>query len=288
MQTAKAMLGRAVEAAKAATVKEMEDERRTHDLLYGPDSELNLNMGDQRLNQLAALTYNSSSCERMFALLEKALEPTENTWKSIHKALLLLHTIVLYGSELAVDKSIQLARYVNKLVDYNSATVKRRGFLTKVGGSDFGAPVRLQARVLNPILLTDDAIRRARKEAREAGGNSMVPLGQLIDEPKSSGGPALSFGQGIESSVGAGFDLGAVPGMYENRPERYFDSANDPRRQAVVTGDSQATRDVSSSSLLFYSLSVFLSFSPLVSQTSFNKLSPSQPLATRRPWHPLC
>ena len=240
-------MGRAVDVAKTAineaTKRAMEDERRTHDLLFGEGLEQNINMGDQRLNQLAALTYNADSCERMFALIEKALEPTENTWKSIHRALLLLHTIVLYGSELAVDTSIKMARYVHKLVDYNSATVKRRGFLTKVGGTDFGAPVRMVAQTLDPILLTDQAIRKARREAREAGGNSMVPLGQIVEESKAA--PTFSFGQGLDSSVGAGFDLAAVPGMYENRPERYFDKRDDPRKRPTVTGDAQHTRDVS-------------------------------------------
>lgn len=242
------MMGRAADAAKevakTVTAKTMEDERRTHDLLFGPGIEQNIGMGDQRLNQLAALTYNSDSCERMFALIERALEPTENKWNNIHRALLLLHTIVLYGSELAVDMSIKMARYVNKLVDYNSATVRRKGFLTTVGGSDYGAPVRMVARQLNPILLTDSEIRKARKEARDAaGGNSMVPLGQVVEETKAA--PQLTFGQGFETSMGAGFDLAAVPGMYDNRPERYFDRSDDPRRRPVVTGDSQFTRDVS-------------------------------------------
>lgn len=243
MQTIKAAMGKAVEVGKTIITKEMEDERRTHDLLFGEHVELNMNMGDQRLNQLSALTYNADSCDRMFALIERALSPTENAWKSIHKALLLLHTIVLYGSELAVDRSIKIAWCVNNLVEYNSATVKRKGFLTKTGGTDYGAPVRIQARLLNPILLTDEAIRRARKESREAGG-SMVPLGQVTQLPKSNE-PVFSFGQGVDSSVGAGFDIAAVPGMYENRPERYFDRANDPRQRPCITGDSQRTRDVS-------------------------------------------
>jgi ENTH domain len=244
MQTAKAMLGKAVEVAKTVTAKTMEDERRTYDLLFGEGVEQSINMGDQKLNQLAALTYNSDSCERMFALIERALIPTENIWKTIYRALLLLHTIVLYGSELAVDMSIKMARHVNNLVEYNSATVKRKGILTtKTGGQDFGAPVRMVARQLNPILLTDQGIRQARREARDAaGGASMVPIGQTAEEVK---GPVkLTFGQGLETSMGAGFDLAAVPGMYENRPERYFDKTNDPRKRPVVTGDAQATRDV--------------------------------------------
>lgn len=246
MQLAKAALQTAQQKANefSAAMNPPEVERKTHDLLFGGEMESNINMGDARLNSLAALTYNSDSCERMFRLIEKALIPADNTWKSIHKALLLLHTIVLYGSELAVDKSILMARYVNNLVDYNSATVKKKGFMTiKAGGIDYGAPVRICARQLNPILLTDQAIRQARREAREAGGNAIVPMGERVQE-ESQGGPKLAFGQGLESSVGAGFDLAAVPGMYESRPERYFDRSNDPRRHPVHTGDSQHTRDV--------------------------------------------
>lgn len=244
MQLARGALQSAA-AMAAEQIKNMnppEVERKTHDLLFGGEMESNINMGDARLNSLAALTYNSDACERMFRLIEKALVPTENMWKSIHKALLLLHTIVLYGSELAVDKSIQMARYVNGLVEYNSATVRRKGFLTKTGGIDHGAPVRICARQLNPILLTDQGIRQARREAREASGNAIVPMGERIVEETQ--GPKLAFGQGLESSVGAGFDLAAVPGMYDARPERYFDKANDPRRHPVSTGDSQHTRDV--------------------------------------------
>ena len=247
MQTGKAMMAKAVEVAKTVTAKAMEDEKRTHDLLFGDGTQQSVNMGDQRLNQLAALTYNSDSCDRMFALIERALIPTENDWKSIHRALLLLHTIVLYGSELAVDKSILMARHVNNLVEYNSATVRRKGFLTKTGGTDYGAPVRMVARQLNPILLTDQGIRKARREARDAaGGSAMVPLGQVQEETKAAA--VLSFGQGLETSMGAGFDLAAVPGMYENRPERYFDRSDDPRKRPVVTGDAQSTRDVSQTS----------------------------------------
>ena len=67
-------------------------------------------MGDKRLNNLAALTYNVKSCSTIFAMIEKALSASENSWKTILKALLLLHTIVLYGPEVAIDRAVSICR----------------------------------------------------------------------------------------------------------------------------------------------------------------------------------
>ena len=51
----------------------------------------------------------------------------------------------------------------------------------------------------------------------------------------------LTFGQGLDnqSGLGAKFSLEHVPGMYEGRPERYFDSSNDPRRPVSVERSAQ-------------------------------------------------
>ena len=74
-------------------------------------------------------------------------------------------------------------------------------------------------------------------------------LGDVFSEP-SQGGPILTFGQGFESSIGAGYGLEKVPGMegWDNaRPERYFDDSNDKRRGST-TEIYDATKKV-----LFYS-----------------------------------
>ena len=230
-----------------------EEEKLCGDLLF---SEKDISLGDKRLNNLAAYTYNAVTCQKLFNMIEKALTPSENPWKTIYKALLLLHTIVLYGSELAIDKSIDICRFVRPLGVYNSALAKR-GLFSGGGGTDYGAPVRMEAKIVDEILLTDASIRKARSDARE-GQDSLVPMGDLLDDGSAaaieqhnrdynpSHGVSMNYGQGVTSSVGAGFGLHAVPGIYEGRPERYFDS--DSRRKELLQPtsirDSQITRDV--------------------------------------------
>lgn len=230
-----------------------EEERLCGDLLF---SEKDIHMGDKRLNNLAAYTYNSVTCQKLFVMIEKALTPTENPWKTIYKSLLLLHTIVLYGSELAIDKAIDLCRFVRPLGTYNSALAKR-GLFSGSGGTDYGAPVRAAAKTVDEILLTDASIRKARSDARQ-GQDSLVPMGDLLDDGSAaaladhnrefnpSHGVQMNYGQGLTTSVGAGFGLQAVPGIYEGRPERYFDSDSTRKNllQPKSVQDSQITRDV--------------------------------------------
>jgi hypothetical protein len=148
---------------------------------------------------------------------------------------------VLYGSEYAVDKAINLCDLINKLQTYNSALVKRSIFSLSSGGTDYGSGVRQASKALHTILLSDDEIRNARTLAHEHA-DSLVPLGDLPIENLAPPPMKLNFGQGIETSVGAGYDLSAVPGMYDGRPERYFDDQNDIRR-AHHSSDHQFTRE---------------------------------------------
>jgi hypothetical protein len=220
-----------------------DEEKQVAAILYNDGD---INFGDKRLNSIAALTYNSVSCQKIFAMLEKAIVPTENPWKTMYKALLIVHTIILYGSELSIDKCVDMCKFIYPLREYNSALVKK-GFFGS-GGTDYGAPVRAEANLVTNILMKDDNIRRARQEAR-AGQNTLVPMGESFEQTNPSQGQQFSYGQALTSSVGAGFGLEAVPGMYDGRPERYFDNAND-RRNVATAGNSQITRDVSDSFLL--------------------------------------
>lgn len=172
-------------------------------------------MGDQSLNNLAAHTYNAQLCDKIFAMIEKALSPTDYSWKTLHKALMALHTIVLYGSELAVDKAVDICRFTFSLQEYNSALVKKNGFFTSAGGGgmDYGAPVRAQAKILSSILMSDESIRRARAEARE-GQESLVPMGDFSSVQKAPEPLNFQFGAGATHSVGAGFGMDAIPGRY--------------------------------------------------------------------------
>ena len=92
-------------------------------------------------------------------------------------------------------------------------------------------------------------------------------MGDLLEEPSGpSNHGSLVYGQGITSSVGASHTLQQVyvvlwsgvfpsfycieykvPGLYDGRPERYFDSRSDPRQQSQArpVQDHQRTRDVS-------------------------------------------
>jgi len=228
-----------------------DEERKLSELLFTEPNKTNNNIviGDQRLNSIAALTYNAASSDRIFAMLEKAIVPTDNPWYTIHRALLVLRTIVLYGSEKAIDSSIQITRYVYMLQDYNSALVKKSRFSLTSGGTDYGAPVRAEAKILVSILSTDESIRNARIKARE-GQASLVPIGDLLDTGDVNETPEMHFGQGIDSFVGAKFSLEAVPGIYEGRPDRYFDNLSDPRNGNIQTGDHQFTRDAQAPDLL--------------------------------------
>jgi hypothetical protein len=167
--------------------------------------------------------------------------PENNPWQTLLKSVLLLHTIVVYGSEKAVDSAIQRCPQVHKLLQYNSALI-RRSFFSQ-SSYDYGGPVRKAADALYNILMDDDGIRNARAQARE-GQDSLVPMGSFMEAPRPA--PSLVFGQGATNTgraMGAGFDLSAVPGMYEGRPERYFDDDNDIRK-GKTAGDHQFTREV--------------------------------------------
>lgn len=220
----------------SATFQGSDEERECAKILF---TEIDVPMNDQRLNHLAALTYNMIPCQRIFAMIEKGIEK-ENPWKTIYKSLLLLHTIILYGAESAIDKCVDMCKFIHPLQQYNSALVKK-GFFSS-GGTDYGAPVRAEANIITTILMKDDNIRRARMEAR-SGQDSLVPLGHR-EQTNPSQGLQFNYGQAVSSSVGAGFALENVPGMYDGRPERYFDNSNDPRSR-TTQGNSQITRDVS-------------------------------------------
>ena len=88
-----------------------------------------MQLGDQRLNQIAALTYSAKSCKRIFAILEGAVLPESNSWKTILHAVLILRVCACFGSEDAVDKVINLSHYIYKLQNYNSALNQKTGLI---------------------------------------------------------------------------------------------------------------------------------------------------------------
>ena len=164
--------------------------RQVSELIFNTNQEENLFvLNDRRLNEIAALTWNKTTCDEIFDVLEKALTPEDYPWKILHNALLVLHTIVLFGSEIAVDKAVNIARFVFALQNYNSALVKRNSIFGSAmggvsghssGGTDKGEPVRIAAKNLFYILNNDNNIRTARKDAR-GESNTLVPLGDTYD-----------------------------------------------------------------------------------------------------------
>jgi hypothetical protein len=50
------------------------EERQVAQIIF--DDTVEVSMGDQRLNLLAAHTYNAALCTNIFNMLEKAIEPT--------------------------------------------------------------------------------------------------------------------------------------------------------------------------------------------------------------------
>jgi len=78
-------------------------------------------------------------------------------------------------------------------------------------GSDFGGPVRQEAKLLYAILSSDSEIRKARSEARAKENGLLVPLGEKPKESTSSAGPSFQFGAGVTSTVGASFSIENVP-----------------------------------------------------------------------------
>lgn len=211
-------------------------------------NDIDISMGDSRLNNIAALTYNMGVCEKIFGVLDKALNAQDNPWKTLYKAVLMLHTIVLYGSEISVDMAVKMCPLVYRLTTYNSV-LSKQGFFSS--GTDYGGGVREISKVLYEILSSDHKIRAARSAAKDP--NTLVPLGVAPKEQpsrksnnlKGSSGQS-AFGQGSiytsSSSMGAGFGMDQIPGMYEGRPERYFDKDDDIRRGPTVTGSNEVTQ----------------------------------------------
>ncbi|CAM9950507.1 unnamed protein product [Scytosiphon promiscuus] len=211
----------------------------------------------RELHGLAALTFNEKECAGVMAVIAKALNPKDNTWRTLHKAVKLLRHFVLYGAERCVDHAWDQQRRVEELRRYNSAMHGRTSVLNG-GGTDFGGPVREAAaevrRTQNDLLRDSEAIREAREEGRTP--DALLPIGAADDykapvKPKEIDlGIDDAFGIIPEGSVGAKFDLKQVPGLYEGRPERYFDNTTDPRKRNQGVEDSDHTRQAQAEDLL--------------------------------------
>ena len=207
----------------------------------------------RELNGIAALTFNLGQLDEIMDLLKAALDPEQSSWRTILKGLMLCETMVQHGSEPAVNACMDLDRLVQALLNYNSALASKLHSV-RGGGRDEGAPVRSKAAELLPVLGDMDRIRSIRSAARDPG--MLVPIGADDYVPSKDGGdaPASSgrqdvFGMGTEDALGANFTLQQVPGVYEGRPDRYFENPDDPR-QRISVEDSSHTRNQLAGDLL--------------------------------------
>lgn len=227
-----------------------ETERKIGGFLFNEKTEWTTS---RELHGLAALTFNNESCTGAMDIISKALEPKDNTWRTLHKAVKLLHHFVVYGAERCVDHAWDRQRKVEALRRYNSAMHSRTGVLNG-GGTDFGGPVRKAAEELDDLLKDSEGIRAARAQERDPG--ALLPLGDSDDYVAPVQAKPLDLGKddafGVvpQGSVGAKFDLEQVPGLYEGRPDRYFDNTRDSRKRTQGVEDSDHTRQALAPDLL--------------------------------------
>ncbi|CAM9290025.1 unnamed protein product, partial [Ectocarpus sp. 6 AP-2014] len=234
-----------------------ESERKVGSFLFNEKAEW---ATSRELHGLAALTFNEKECAGVMAVLGKALNPKDSTWRTLNKAVRLLRHFVLYGAERCVDHAWDHQRRIEELRRYNSAMHGRTSTLNG-GGTDFGGPVReaaaevrRESALLDDLLKDSDAIREAREEGRTP--DALLPMGAPDDykAPVEAKGIDLgiddAFGIVPQGSMGAKFDLKQVPGLYEGRPDRYFDDKADPRKRSQGVEDSDHTRQAQAVDLL--------------------------------------
>ncbi|CAM9767982.1 unnamed protein product [Chrysoparadoxa australica] len=227
-----------------------ETEKKIGGFLFDDDIQWS---NSKELHGLAALTFNEEQCFVVMALIHKALDPKDNTWPTLLKAVKLTQHFVIYGAERCVDHAWDMMRELKALCIYNSSLHSRTGSLMG-SGTDYGVHVREAARSFTDLLNDKNRIRKARADAREEG--SLLPQGTSDDYSKpvrtQAAGPLDNdaFGVVQESALGAKFDLNQVPGMYEGRPDRYFDKEDDPRRRRQEVEDASRTRNFLAGDLL--------------------------------------
>lgn len=141
-------------------------------------SEDDLVLGDERLYHLVDLVNDQSSCQRVFSILEKVLEPMEiHPWQSIYKVLVIIHAMVLYGSDYAANKCVHLTRLVYPLQQYNVTLSKKSPI--SAGKTDYIERVRSTAMKLVELLKNDENIREARLKAGDRQ-KALVSVGQEV------------------------------------------------------------------------------------------------------------
>ena len=109
--------------------------------------------------------------------------------------------------------------------------------------------MRLKAGPLSKFLADAEAIRGARNAIQDEHNSIAPPVGEEdykipVKEaaPGENSKDSRAYGSAAGTALGAGFSMEQVPGMYQGRPDRFFDDPNDPRNANKVE-DSHITRN---------------------------------------------
>ena len=136
------------------------------------------------LHRIASLTYSDTVRDELFDVFQQTLRrPTDYTVLTLHKTLVVLRHVVVYGCEDCVDDAAALARDVDDLRRYNTVLLAQQnpnsamGFWHRLkgGGVDRGHPVREAAERLSDLLSDRETVRRVRTVSEDP--TSLVPVG---------------------------------------------------------------------------------------------------------------
>ncbi|KAL7578417.1 hypothetical protein ACA910_012813 [Epithemia clementina (nom. ined.)] len=144
-----------------------------------------------QLNQLASFTYHERSMtggrlihERMLDVLEQVISrPLDVSVLAMHKALVVLRHLLLYGSEQVLGPARTLGKYTHVIEEkYNTALIAQQaagatGFFMRLKGGavDKGGPAREVAKSINRLFSDPQILQLER--SHNADPESLVPVG---------------------------------------------------------------------------------------------------------------
>ena len=135
------------------------------------------------LNKIASLTYGDLVCDDIFEFIETIIsKPLQFTPLALHKTLVLLKHVLIYGSAKCVNSGYGIGAFVESLQKYNTILIaQQRGgpgamFQRVIGGGvDKGGDVREVAIEICKLLSNMPELQRIRNES--ASEDSLVPVG---------------------------------------------------------------------------------------------------------------
>jgi hypothetical protein len=135
------------------------------------------------LNKVASLSYNELVCDELFEVIENIVaQPQRSTPLALHKTVVVLKHILIYGSEKCVNSAYGIGKFIESLQNYNTVFLaqERRGpggliQRIKGGGVDKGEPVREATKQITVLLSNIKDLQRIRIE--NASKDSLVPVG---------------------------------------------------------------------------------------------------------------